>query len=184
MGAPYETARARLLLGLAYKRSGDEHAGTAELEGALATFERLGARLDAEQVQGAASAAYRRTARSCSRTSSTPRGCSRPWATTSGSGCSRVTTTACASGITELGGEVVKKTGDGYFASFETPKTAVDAAVAIQRALADEIVAPDVRIGVHTGEAFRTGRGREPTTEARTSTSPPASARSPDRPRS
>jgi class 3 adenylate cyclase len=29
--------------------------------------------------------------------------------------------------------------------------------VSIQRALADEIVAPDVRIGAHTGEAFRTG---------------------------
>ncbi len=51
----------------------------------------------------------------------------------------------------------MKKTGDGFFASFENPKAAIDAAVAIQRALSEEIVAPDVRIGVHTGEAFRTG---------------------------
>ena len=51
---------------------------------------------------------------------------------------------------------MVKKTGDGFFASFEHPKAALDAAIAIQRALGDEIVAPDVRIGVHAGEAFRT----------------------------
>src|SRR5262245_1957455 len=43
VGAPYEAARARMLLGTAYTRSGDEHAAAAELEGALATFERLGA---------------------------------------------------------------------------------------------------------------------------------------------
>ena len=59
--------------------------------------------------------------------------------------------------IAENGGEVVKQTGDGFFASFESPKAAIDAAVGIQRALAEEIVAPDVRIGAHAGDAFRTG---------------------------
>jgi class 3 adenylate cyclase len=54
---------------------------------------------------------------------------------------------------------VIKNTGDGFFASFDDPKSAVDAAVAIQRALDDEIVAPDVRIGAHSGGAFRTGEG-------------------------
>ena len=58
--------------------------------------------------------------------------------------------------IVESGGEVIKQTGDGFFASFENPKAAIEAAVAIQRALDDEIVAPDVRIGVHTGGAFHT----------------------------
>jgi class 3 adenylate cyclase len=38
----------------------------------------------------------------------------------------------------------------------EHPKAAIEAAVAIQRALAAEIVAPDVRIGAHAGRAFRT----------------------------
>src|SRR5690606_16688085 len=56
--------------------------------------------------------------------------------------------------ITEAGGEVIKQTGDGFFAAFERPQAALQAAVAIQRALADEIVAPDVRIGFHTGGAF------------------------------
>ena len=59
--------------------------------------------------------------------------------------------------IADSGGEVVKQTGDGFFASFESAKAAVEAAVAIQRALAGEIVAPDVRVGVHAGGAFRTG---------------------------
>ena len=57
------------------------------------------------------------------------------------------------------GGEVIKNTGDGFFASFDDPKAAVDAAIAIQRALDDEIVAPDVRIGAHSGGSFRTGEG-------------------------
>jgi class 3 adenylate cyclase len=59
--------------------------------------------------------------------------------------------------IVEKGGEVIKQTGDGFFASFDNPKRAIEAAVAIQRALDAEIVAPDVRIGAHTGSAFQTG---------------------------
>jgi class 3 adenylate cyclase len=56
--------------------------------------------------------------------------------------------------IVESGGEVVQQTGDGFFAAFDNPKAAIEAAVAIQRALDAEIVAPDVRIGAHTGGAF------------------------------
>ena len=58
--------------------------------------------------------------------------------------------------IAESGGEVIKQTGDGFFASFGSPKSAIEAAVGIQRALDDEFFAPDVRIGVHTGGAFHT----------------------------
>ena len=58
--------------------------------------------------------------------------------------------------IVEHGGEVIKQTGDGFFASFDNPKGAIEAAVAIQRAHDAEIVAPEVRIGAHTGGAFRT----------------------------
>jgi class 3 adenylate cyclase len=58
--------------------------------------------------------------------------------------------------IGQSGGEVIKHTGDGFFASFDSAKGAVEAAIAIQRALAAEIVAPDVRIGAHTGGAFLT----------------------------
>ena len=156
VGAPYETALARLLLGTAYQRSGDEHAGTAELEAALATFERLGARLDEERAKellGKSQA--RRTFLFTDIVDSTK------LLETLGDGkWKRLLARHDAllrERIVEHGGEIVKKTGDGFFASFENPKAAIDAAVAIQRALADEIVAPDVRIGAHTGEAFRTG---------------------------
>ena len=53
--------------------------------------------------------------------------------------------------IVEAGGEVVKQTGDGFFASFENPKAAIDAAVAIQRALARR----DRRAGRPHRRAFR-----------------------------
>ncbi len=56
--------------------------------------------------------------------------------------------------IEQADGEVIKHTGDGYFAAFATVAAAVDAGIGIQRSLADEPIAPDVRIGVHTGAAF------------------------------
>jgi class 3 adenylate cyclase len=156
VGAPYETARARMLLGTAYLRSGDEHAATVELEGAVATFERLGARLDEARVKellGRVEA--RRTFLFTDIVDST-----RLLDTLGPDKWKRLLARhndLVREQIAENGGEVVKQTGDGFFASFENPKAAIDAAVGIQRALAAEIVAPDVRIGAHSGGAFRTG---------------------------
>ena len=155
VGAPYETARARALLGIAYTRSGDEHAGTAELEAALATFERLGAPLDEARVKellGRVEA--RRTFLFTDIVDST-----KLLETLGDDKWKRLLARhneLVRECIADAGGEVVKQTGDGFFASFENPKAAIDAAVGIQRALADEIVAPDVRIGAHSGGAFRT----------------------------
>jgi class 3 adenylate cyclase len=156
VGAPYETAHARLLLGLAYRRRGDEHAATVELEAALATFERLGARLDEERAKellGKLEA--RRSFLFTDIVDST-----KLLETLGDDKWRRLLARhdeLVRERIVEIGGEVVKKTGDGFFASFDSPKTAVEAAIAIQRALAGEIVAPDVRIGVHAGGAFRSG---------------------------
>jgi class 3 adenylate cyclase len=155
VGAPYETAQARMLLGTAIRRSGDEHGATAELEGALAAFERLGAKLEAGRAQELLGRLEtRRTFLFTDIVDSTK------LLETLGDDKWRKLLArhdALVRGqIVESGGEIVKKTGDGFFASFENPKAALDAAVRIQRALADEIVAPDVRIGAHTGEAFRT----------------------------
>jgi class 3 adenylate cyclase len=156
VGAPYETARARMLLGTAYERSGDEHAGVAELEGALAAFERLGARVDEARVKerlGRVEA--RRTFLFTDIVDST-----RLLDTLGDDKWKRLLARhdeLVRTAIEESGGEVVKRTGDGFFASFENPKSAIEAAVAIQRSLASEIVAPDVRIGAHSGGAFRTG---------------------------
>jgi class 3 adenylate cyclase len=156
VGAPYETAQARMLLGTAIRRSGDEHGATVELEGALAAFERLGARIDEERVKELLGRLQtRRTFLFTDIVDSTK------LLETLGDAKWRKLLSRhdelVRERIVESGGEVVKKTGDGFFASFENPKAALEAAIGIQRALGDEIVAPDVRIGAHTGEAFRTG---------------------------
>lgn len=56
------------------------------------------------------------------------------------------------------GGSTLKFLGDGWMVTFRSPRDAVDAAIAIQRALAAD-PAPDgfrVRIGMHTGTAIAT----------------------------
>ena len=153
VGAPYETAHARMLLAVAFRRHGDEHAATAELEAALAAFERVGATPDAERVKellGRQQA--RRTFVFTDIVGSTR------LLETLGDGKWRKLLTRhnelLRDRIVESGGEVVQQTGDGFFAAFDNPRAAIEAAIAIQRALDAEIVAPDVRIGAHTGGAF------------------------------
>jgi class 3 adenylate cyclase len=155
VGAPYETAQARMLLGTAFRRQGDEHAATTELEAALATFGRLGAKLDearAQELLGRLQA--RRTFLFTDIVDST-----KLLETLGNEKWKKLLARhdeLLRERIVEAGGEVIKHTGDGFFAAFDSPKAAVEAAVAIQRALDAEIVAPDVRIGAHTGGAFRT----------------------------
>jgi class 3 adenylate cyclase len=153
VGAPYETSQARMLLGLAFRRQGDEHSATVELEAALATFEQLGARLEEQRAKELLG---RQLAR-------------RTFVFTDIVGSTRLLETLgdekwkrllarhndlLRDRIVENGGEVIQQTGDGFFAAFESPRAAIEAAIAIQRALDAEIVAPDVRIGAHTGGAL------------------------------
>jgi class 3 adenylate cyclase len=156
VGAPYETAQARMSLGLAFRRQADEHGAAAELEAALATFERLGARLDAARVTEALGRieVVRRTFLFTDIVDS-----SRLLATLGDEKWRKLLARhdqLLRERIAASGGEVIKHTGDGFFASFENARAAVDAAVAIQRALDAEVFAPDVRIGAHTGTAFHT----------------------------
>ena len=155
MGAPYETALARMLLGIAYRRQRDEDGATAELEAALATFERLGAKLDEERAKELLGRLEtRRMFLFTDIVEST-----KLLGTLGDEKWKKLLSRhneLVRARIAESGGEVIKQTGDGFFASFGSPKAAIEAAVAIQRALNDEIVAPDVRIGVHTGGAFHT----------------------------
>ncbi len=155
VGAPYETAQARTLLGVAFRRQGDEHAAKAELEAALATLERLGAKADEQRVKELLGRQQTR----------------RTFVFTDIVGSTRLLETLgdlkwkkllarhnelLRGRIVDSGGEVVQQTGDGFFAAFDSPKAAIEAAIAIQRALDAEIVAPDVRIGAHSGGAFET----------------------------
>jgi class 3 adenylate cyclase len=155
VGAPYETAQARMLLGIAFRRHGDEDAATAELEAARATFERLGAKLDEEHAAELLGRLQtRRTFLFTDIVDST-----RLLETLGNEKWKKLLARhdeLLRSRIAECGGEVIKQTGDGFFAAFDNPKAAIEAAVAIQRALDAEIVAPDVRIGAHTGGAFHT----------------------------
>ncbi|MDQ4071323.1 MAG: hypothetical protein M3088_00405, partial [Actinomycetota bacterium] len=153
VGAPYETAQARLLLGISYRRAGDEDSAVSELEAALATFERLGAKLAEERVKELLGRLEtRRTFLFSDIVDST-----KLLETLGAEKWKKLLARhdqLVREAIVETGGEVVKHTGDGFFASFEGAKPAVEAAVAIQRALDGEIFAPDVRIGLHTGGAF------------------------------
>jgi class 3 adenylate cyclase len=154
VGAPYETAQARLLLGLAYRGEGDEDGAREELAAARATFERLGAVLDlqrAAELLGESS--MRRTFMFTDIVDSTKLvealGEAK-WRKLLAWHDRRLREL-----IEEAGGEVIKHTGDGYFAAFQTPSAAVEAAAGIQRALDEhEALAPDVRIGLHTGGSF------------------------------
>ncbi len=154
IGAPYEVAHAQMLLGVALRRSGEEEEARDELTAAKATFERLGAALDAERAaELLGEHELRRTFMFTDIVDSTK------LLEVLGEDKWRKLITWHDRTLRELiekqGGEVIKQTGDGYFAAFQGPAAALDAAVGIQRALdAHEPLAPDVRIGVHTGGAF------------------------------
>ncbi len=154
VGAPYEVADAQMLLGLALRRLGDEDGARDELTAAKAAFERLGAVLDLERTSellGEASA--KRTFMFTDIVDSTK------LVEILGDEKWNKLLAWHDRTLSELieaqGGEVIKQTGDGYFAAFQRPAAAIEAAVAIQRALDEhEPLAPDVRIGLHTGGAF------------------------------
>ncbi len=154
VGAPYETAQARMLLGLAYRGEGDEDGAREEFGAAKATFERLGAALDLQRAADLlGESPTRRTFMFTDVVDSTK------LVEALGEDKWRKLLTwhdrTLREMIEQAGGEVIKHTGDGYFAAFQTPVAAIDAAAAIQRALDEhEPLAPDVRIGLHTGGAF------------------------------
>jgi class 3 adenylate cyclase len=159
--APYEKAEARLRLGMAYEHRGDAEGARAEYEVAKQTFDRLGAVLDAQ-----------RTMELLREDEAT-----RTFLFTDIVGSTQQLVTlgeekwnerldrhdeAVTAAIRDTGGTVIKHTGDGFFAAFDTPGAAVEAAVRIQRAIEEEEFT--VRIGVHSGEALKrgsdyTGRG-------------------------
>jgi class 3 adenylate cyclase len=155
VGAPYETAQARMSLGLAYRGQGDEHSARDEIEAARATFERLGAALDlqrARELLGEAGTA--RTFMFTDIVDSTK--LLEALGEEKWQKLLKWHDTRLRELIEGAGGEIIKQTGDGYFAAFSSPAAALDAAVAIQRSLDSEPIAPAVRIGVHSGTAFHT----------------------------
>jgi class 3 adenylate cyclase len=169
VGAPYEIARDRSVMAAAFQATGDDDAADLELATARAEFERLGAKLDLAAAESAIQAAADRRA-AVKQTRKT-------FVFTD-----IVGSTALAELIgdeaweqllrwhdetirgifTRVGGEVVNSTGDGFFVVFDEAGAAVEAAIRVQRALAEHRrtsgAAIAVRIGLHTAEATRRGR--------------------------
>jgi class 3 adenylate cyclase len=155
VGAPYETAQARMLLGMAYRGEGDEHSARDEIEAAKATFERLGAALDTQRAaellgEGGTARTFMFTDIVDSTKLLEALG-EEKWQK-----LLRWHDHLLRERIEEAGGDVIKQTGDGYFAAFSGPAAALEAAITIQRSLDEEPIAPDVRIGVHSGKATHT----------------------------
>lgn len=153
VGAPFEVAEAQMLLGVALRRLGDEEGACDELTAAKATFERLGAALLAERADELLGGRpVRRTFMFTDVVDSTK------LVEALGEEKWKKLLDWHDGSLRELieasGGEVIKQTGDGYFAAFAGPSAALEAAVAIQRKLDEQPLAPGVRIGVHTGGAY------------------------------
>jgi class 3 adenylate cyclase len=155
-GASYDSARAREQRGLALRAGGDEEAAVWELEAAAARFERLGAVRDAERV---AEALMRDVSKAVMKTfvftdivGSTELASTledRHW-----NNVLRRHDETLRTIFSDHGGQVVDHTGDGFFAAFEDPTEAVQAAIAIQRAISLEFEF-DLRIGVHSDGALQ-----------------------------
>jgi class 3 adenylate cyclase len=172
--SPHEAAKARLLLASAYRTEGDEEAAQLELQAARAAFERLGARLDvqhAEEMLGSEAGAATSHIAPARRVDKT----------------FMFTDIAQSTNLVQVlgdeawaalvqwhdqtlralfaryGGEEIDHAGDGFFVAFKEPASAIECAVTIQRTLAEHRrshgFAPQVRIGLHTAPATRSGSG-------------------------
>lgn len=170
--APYEVARARLLLAEA-ERAGNPERAAMEAEAARAAFEALGAVPDARRAYALLTslsgsdgtppqAAARRATKTFAFTDIVD---STKLAATLGdeawAGVLRWHDQTLRSLVAEHGGEEVKATGDGFFLAFDDVDLALDCALAIQRRFADQRrgqgFAPGIRIGLHRAEANRAG---------------------------
>lgn len=169
--APYEAARARVLLARAIREQGDDETSAMELRAVRSTFEKLGAVPDRNAVDELLASATATAG---------------PVASERGVKTFLFTDIAKSTDLVEaIGdeawldvvrwhdetlrslfathrGEEVDHAGDGFFVAFDDPSGAVQCAVSIQRRLAehrrDHGYAPSVRIGVHATAASRLGR--------------------------
>jgi class 3 adenylate cyclase len=173
LAAPYDAARARMILADAHEAAGSREGAMLELHAARAAFERLGAAPDLRRAEQRlaqhhdataepAVAADQRVVRTFIFTDIVD---STRLAEVLGDeawgALMRRHDRSLREVIREHGGEEIKATGDGFFLAFADAGAAIDAMVAVQRRLAadreEHGFAPAVRIGLHTAEASRTG---------------------------
>ncbi len=169
---PYDEAKARVILGSAYRAGGDVEGAVLELQAARATFARLGAAIDERHVTQLLAEAGDTEAQAA------PAGdpATRTFMFTD---IVKSTELVAAMGddawnevlrwhdhalralFARHTGEEIDHAGDGFLVSFDQPERAIECAVQIQRTLADHRrnhgFAPQVRIGVHQAPATKVG---------------------------
>lgn len=174
LSAPYEAARVRLALADVYRAENEVDRAAIEARTARDAFERLGAAADLRHANEVVSAlagtdgatpvgmATTRTERVLMFTDIVD---STRLAETLGDqawdGVIRAHDKTLRAAVAEQGGEEVKATGDGFFLAFADADRAINAAVTIQRRLAEQRRASGfaltVRIGIHGAEVNRVG---------------------------
>jgi class 3 adenylate cyclase len=164
LGARFEAAQARTLLGQAFAHTGDKAAARLELEGAHTTFGELGAPLEKQRVQRllaglAPGVRQTQTLMFTDIVDST-----RLVELLGDDGWDSLlswhdrTVRDC---LARHEGREVKHEGDGFFVAFVDPRSALDCAIELQRTLdahrREHGFAPRLRIGVHAAEATQRG---------------------------
>lgn len=166
---PYESARARTLLGRARVALGDAVGADLEFGASRSVFRRLGAETDLRRLNELAgdgarpgSAEARRVMKAFMFTDLVK---STDLISLIGDAAwdelLRWHDRTLRGIFADHGGEVVRHTGDGFFLAFDAPRRAVECAVEVQRRLEEHRrehgFAPWVRIGAHLTEASRQG---------------------------
>jgi class 3 adenylate cyclase len=168
LDAPYEVARARMLLAESYRLEGDNAGARQELEAAAASFEQLGAAPDRTlardklaDLSGLPAPRTRRAFLFSDIIDSTRLAellGDESWAE-----LLRWHDDALRALFAEHRGEEVDHAGDGFLVAFDSAKDALACATAVQKMCAghrrEHGFAPRLRIGVHTADAIRSGRG-------------------------
>lgn len=169
VGAPYEIARARMVLSRSLRTLDDEDDADLEAQAALDAFRSLGAKTDIEIAE--------RELRDAEDRRSGPRTARMTFMFTDIVGSTSLAEAlgdaawerllrwhddALKALIASGGGEIVNPTGDGFFAAFTSARAGVDCAISIQQTLEEHRVgtgfALSVRIGLHTADANRRGK--------------------------
>ena len=171
--APFEVARARLLLTDAYRALDQPERAAIEARTARDAFERLGAALDLRRAEtavqeltgGPDAAPLGMTTRRMQRilmftdiVDSTR--LAEALGDEAWDRIIRAHDRVVRAAVAQQGGEEVKATGDGFFLAFTDADQAFEAAVVIQRRLAGlrpQGFVPEVRIGIHGAEVNRVG---------------------------
>jgi class 3 adenylate cyclase len=169
IAVPYESARARELLGRARAADGDATASAMDMRAAFAVFQELGAALDVQRMMGILGDANATSAGTGTRVARTFMFTDIVTSTdlvgligdAAWEELLRWHDHELRSAFSRHRGEEVKHTGDGFFVAFERASDGIECAVAIQRGLAAHRrkhgFAPWVRIGLHTDDATRQG---------------------------